>query len=423
MTASKLRIAHLVSTASGGASKAAYRLHLSLREKGVDSHFFACLPSSDWPGVEILPRGPVRFARFWLWVQRLAKAALTLTGRERKEIDFQVVPQGFLPGLDAMGFDLVHFHWVDGSVASLAELDHFQTPILWSLHDMRSYTGGYYYLGSHLKEWLDSNGELPAYDMDPHPLIRAVLSRKRAIYRKTKVAAVAPSAWMECCVRESGMYPDRWIRRIPYEIPHAPWQQADRQSARREFGFPGSARIILFGADSLSHARKGGDLLMDALSSLDRDQIAGLDDVRVVSFGGGSIDRLDGLPFSYHALGRVEDERVLASLYAAANVFVAPSREDNLPNVVLESLASGTPVVAFDIGGMPDMITHGVNGCLVPPFSVDGLRDALIEVLSWSEDAGLVERCRASVRERFHPERQLGEMLELYQEFLAGKAG
>jgi glycosyltransferase involved in cell wall biosynthesis len=419
MTVSKLRIAHLVSAASGGASKAAYRLHLSLLDKGVDSHYFACLPSNCWPGVEILPRGPVRLKYFWSSLQRMAKAVLTATGRERKEIDFQLVPQGFLPGLDAMSFDLVHFHWVDGSVASLEELDHFKTPILWSLHDMRSYTGGYYYLGSHLKEWLESKGELPAYDMDIHPLIRAVLWKKRAIYRRKKVAAVAPSAWMERCVRQSGIYPDQWIRRIPYEIPHAPWQMASRLIARRELGFPDTAKIILFGADSLSHNRKGGDLLIEALSSLSVEEMDRLGDVRIISFGGGAMERLDRLPIAYQAIGRVDDEGLLASIYAAANVFVAPSREDNLPNVVLESLASGTPVIAFDIGGMQDMITHGVNGHLVEPFSVPGLRKALMEVLSWSEDIALADICRLSVREKFHPEKQLTEMLELYHEFLA----
>ncbi len=413
-----LKVAQLVSSDSGGASKAAYRLHLSLREAGVDSRFFACYASNQWPGVEYLKARPSWLKLFWQLVEKLGKVILTCCGRNRKEINFQMVPQGYLSQLDSMGFDLLHFHWVDGSVASLSEIDRIQTPLVWTLHDMRSFTGGYYYLGSYLTKWLASKGALPAFDVDSHPLIRAVLSKKRSIYQKKKVAAIAPSLWMENCVRESGIYDDRWIRRIPYEIPVVPWQESDRLRAREKLGLPLNARIILFGADTISYTRKGGDLLIEALSGIAAQQLTGLGDVRVISFGGGSIDRLERMPFIYQAFGRIRDENSLTELYAAANVFVAPSREDNLPNVVIESLASGTPVVAFDIGGMPDMITHGVNGILVQPYSVDGLRKALLEVLSWPEEKTIVERCRASIRERFHPNRQLREVDSLYQEFL-----
>lgn len=419
MAAKKIRIAHLVSSATGGASKAAYRLHLSLCDQGVDSRFFACLPSNDWPGVELLERAGGTWKRLWRAVEFTGKVILAVTGRNRKEIDFQVIPQGFLAGLDSMGFDLVHFHWVDGSVASLSELASFRTPIMWTLHDMRAFTGGNYYLGSHLMEWLESGGSLPAFDMDPHPLIRAVLAKKRAMYRNKKVAAIAPSRWMENCVRESGMFPAELIRHIPYEIPESPWQEADRAEARCELGLPLQARIILFGADSLSYSRKGGDLLIEALSGIRPDFVEGVGEIRVVSFGGGSIPMLEGMPFAYQAFGRIGDERRLAALYAAANVFVAPSREDNLPNVVLESLAAGTPVVAFDIGGMPDMITDRKNGRLVKPFSVDGLREAILDTVNWPADEGMVRQCRDSVRERFHPDRQRQAVLSFYQEFLS----
>lgn len=419
MTAPKLRLAHLVSSASGGAAKAAYRLHLSLCNHGVDSRFFACLPSSDWPGVEFLGRSGGDLRRFWRGIEFAGKVILTATGRERKEIDFQVIPQGFLAGLDSMGFDLVHFHWVDGSVASLSELARFKTPIVWTLHDMRAFTGGYYYLGSHLTKWLECDRSLPAFDMDPHPLIRAVLAKKRSIYRHKKVAAIAPSRWMEDCVSESGIFPDRWIRRIPYEIPSIPWQEADRQHARAELGLPADARIVLFGADSLSYSRKGGDLLVEALAGIGTASPGVAGELMIVSFGGGAVVKLEGMPFSYQAFGRISDERRLAALYAAANVFVAPSREDNLPNVVLESLASGTPVVAFDIGGMPDMITDGHNGRLVPPFCVEKLREAILEVIRWPADEGMVRLCRDSVSERFHPDRQCREMITLYNEFLS----
>lgn len=412
------KIAHLASTDSGGASKAAYRLHLSLIAAGVDSQFFVCEKTNGWPTVQYLKphRSPLR--SLFVFLNKVAKFSLTLCGRNRREIDFQIVPQGYLAQLDAMNFDLVHFHWVDGSVASMSELAKFRTPILWTLHDMRAFTGGYYYLGSNLEKWMNAAGALPAYDMNHHPLIRWVLRYKKSLYQKKKVAAIAPSVWMETCVKESAMFPAKWIRNIPYEIPHVPWHTVSRHDARKKLALPASARVVLFGADTLAYTRKGGDLLVAALKKLEGSLLSDLGELIVVSFGAGEITDLAEMPYRYQSFGRIADERQLAELYAAADVFVAPSREDNLPNVVLESLASGTPVVAFDIGGMPDMIEDGINGRIVQPFSTDGLLAAILEVLRWEDRDAITALCRDDASQRFHPDLQCQSVMRFYHEFL-----
>ncbi len=415
----RLRIAHLVSTDSGGASKAAYRLHLSLIAAGVDSQFFACERTNGWPTVQYLTQRRSFFRLAFVFLKRLAKLLLTLGGKNRREIDIQIVPQGYLAQIDRMNFDLIHFHWVDGSVASLSELSKVRAPILWTLHDMRAFTGGYYYLGSHLEKWMESEETLPAHDMNDHPFVRWAFRSKMAMYKKKKVAAIAPSAWMEKCVRNADIFPSQWIRRIPYEIPQDPWQNVSSNEARKKLGLPATARIILFGADTLAYSRKGGDLLVAALKKLDASLASNLGELIVVSFGGGEIAELEHMPYRYKSMGRISDEKHLAELYAAANVFVAPSREDNLPNVVLESLAAGTPVVAFHIGGMPDMIEDGVNGRLVTPFSTDRLLASILEVLQWDDRDAVAKRCRDFVSQKFHPDQQCKNVIRFYQDFLS----
>ena len=71
----------------------------------------------------------------------------------------------------------------------------------------------------------------------------------------------------------------------------------------------------------------------------------------------------------------------MANAYAAADVFVTPAQQDNLPNTVLESLACGTPVVAFNIGGMPDMISHLENGYLAKFQDVQDLQKGILYCL------------------------------------------
>jgi len=110
------------------------------------------------------------------------------------------------------------------------------------------------------------------------------------------------------------------------------------------------------------------------------------------------------------------DEVSLAILYAGVDVFVAPSREDNLPNTIVEALGCGTPCVAFNIGGMPDMIEPGLNGYLAKPFEVEDLAHGIAWVLS---DPGrhqaLSRRAREKCLAEFSLQTQAGRYLELYR--------
>ncbi|BCU76250.1 glycosyltransferase [Luteolibacter sp. LG18] len=419
MAAAPLKIAHLVMAAYGGPGMAAYRLHKTLLEIGVDSHFLARESLVGWEGVEVLEPERARGALRGHLVQHTAKALWWLSGREREAVDFQAIPRGYLPAIDRAGYDLVHFHWVNGRVASLAEIRDFRTPVVWSLHDISAFAGPSPYLGPNLDRWLAAAGRMRTVDADPHPLARLNHAAKQRIYRGKQVAAIAPSRWMEQAARESGVFPEGWVRHIPYEMPEGPWQRQERAAARRLLELPEDAAIVLFGADSLSSPRKGGDLLMAAM----RDLAGGPRPVTLASFGHGA-DTLAELPgITLRNFGHVRDPGRLAALFAAADVFVAPSREDNLPNVVLESLAAGTPVAAFRIGGMPDMIVDGVTGRLAEPFSTGDLAAAMQDLLGWSAEraAETSRACRAHVATEFSSARQGGSMLAFYHEFLARK--
>lgn len=258
-------------------------------------------------------------------------------------------------------------------------------------------------------------------DADRHPLARANHQVKLPTYRGKHVAAIAPSRWMETAARESGVFPENRIPCIPYEISQGPWQEQERATARPRLGIPDDLGVVLFGTDSVSCPRKGGDLLAAALGGMS----AGSRPVRLVSFGKGGADFPGFAGIEHQSFGHIGEEERLAALFAAADVFVTPSREDNLPNVVLESLASGTPVVAFRIGGMPDMIEDGVTGRLAAPFSTAGLMAAIRDILDWNEQRRIdVARvCRERMAKHFSSERQRRAVLVFYREFLAGAGG
>jgi glycosyltransferase involved in cell wall biosynthesis len=126
------------------------------------------------------------------------------------------------------------------------------------------------------------------------------------------------------------------------------------------------------------------------------------------------------LPLSARFLGSLQDDLSLVLAYSAADVFVLPSRQDNLPNTGIESLACGTPVVAFDIGGLPDIVDHQRTGWLARPFDTEDLAAGIAWVLSDRERTKqLGVAARETAEGRFSEPRIAGQYRELYERVLA----
>jgi glycosyltransferase involved in cell wall biosynthesis len=183
--------------------------------------------------------------------------------------------------------------------------------------------------------------------------------------------------------------------------------------ARELFGIPPTGKVIMFVAEWIGVYRKGIDLLVSALNNLDVPFEVGL-----ASVGGGrftSTFRLQHFP-----LGRLTGERLLSFAYSAADLLVCPTREDNLPSVVLEAMACGTPVVGFDVGGIPDMVRPDVSGILAPPNDVSALR-AGIETLLVNDEARLkmARECRRIAVEEYRLELQAQRYKAIYDNLLA----
>jgi glycosyltransferase involved in cell wall biosynthesis len=186
---------------------------------------------------------------------------------------------------------------------------------------------------------------------------------------------------------------------------------------RERLNLPQNKHLILFGARAADEKRKGFHLLQGALQRLS--QAGWQDKIELVVFGSLDSQTSLELGFPVHAFGRLADDLSLALIYAAADVFVAPSLQDNLPNTVVESLASGTPCVAFKIGGMPDMIEHHFNGYLAQPFEIDDLATGMDWVLEDQQrHQQLCDRARQKAEAEFSLELQAQRYLELYTELL-----
>jgi len=172
-------------------------------------------------------------------------------------------------------------------------------------------------------------------------------------------------------------------------------------------------KFILFGAMSAtSDINKGYQELTHALNLIDNCN------TELLVFG--SFPPKNPPIFRQNArfLGQLQDDLTLRILYSAADVVVVPSRQENLSNVIMESLACGTPVVAFDVGGNADMINHRQNGYLAKPYDIKDLASGINWVLDNPDDVPLCTNARQKVLSCFDSRLVASRYISLYKEIL-----
>ena len=215
--------------------------------------------------------------------------------------------------------------------------------------------------------------------------------QKVSILKETdSLLVVSPSKWLKKEAESSKAFSDTHVRHIPNGVDTRIFQPYDRLLARSLFGLDAHTPILLTAAETLSSYRKGTDLLQNAL------RLSPLSpDWSVVTAGMGSID---AKPYHFRNIGPLGDERLMALLLSAADLVVVPTRQDNLPNVIIESLACGTPVVSNPVGGVSEIITTGFNGVLSEETAPDALAAALTKAAETSFQKGSI---RADAIKRF----------------------
>jgi len=308
--------------------------------------------------------------------------------------------------------DLLCLNWVNDDFLSVKEIGRFKVPLVWVFHDLWAVTGGCHYPGG-CTGFQKGCGDCPKLKYpDLHDWSRHLWREKLEHWHQLDITVLCPSHWMAGMVRKSELFGDKRIEVCPYSIELETFRPVNDSGLRYKFGIGPDQKILLFGAvNSMHDVRKGGHLLVDALEKL-RGRIPS-DELVFMVFGAERSPTLEKVPFRVINLGFVNDLEELALYYSASRAFVLPSLEDNLPNTVLESMACGTPVVAFDIGGISDMIDHRSNGYLVERAETSLLADALEAMLTMPEKNYLaMQRAARRKMERYFSREVVGEKLK-----------
>jgi len=355
----------------GGAAKAATRLLRGVHAQGVDARLYVQRKHGDDPLVD----GPLSAFGKALGRVRPTLEQLVCGINPRKTngpFCAAYLTDRLSALVDKTAPDIVHLHWV-ARMIRLETLARFNLPIVWTMHDSWAFTGGCYLPGD-CTRYKESCGKCPVLrSSEEDDLSHQVWRRKQKAWKDLNLTIIAPSHWMAECARNSSLFREKRIVVIHNAIDIDIYKPVDKRTARDALKLPHDKKLILFGANQFMKDRnKGFHLLVQAL-----DELAGSnflnDSTELVIFGSSAPSPQQELGFKTHYIGWQSDDASLALLYAAADVFVLPSLQENLPYTVMEAMACGTPCVAFNQGGVPDMIDHKQNGYLARPIDDSGL--------------------------------------------------
>lgn len=403
----------------GGAARAANRLHKGLQSIGVDSTMLVQSKYGDEPTVI----GPLPMLPTGIALMRPLLDSIPLKcypNRTPFIFSPAILPERLAAKVAALNPEIIHLHWVALGFLKIETLRRFEKPIVWTLHDSWAFTGGCH-IPFECMRYRQMCGACPALgSTKENDLSRKIWKRKAKAWKGLNLTVVTPSRWLAECARSSSLFHDVRVEVIPNGLDIQRYKPVDRHVARELLLLPKDKKLILFGAvSSTSDRNKGFHLLLPALKNMADNSWENR--AELVVFGATKPVNGPDFGLSTHYLGHFNDKISMNLLYAAVDVFVAPSIQENLPNTVMEALACGTPCVAFNIGGMPDMIEHKKNGYLARPFETDDLARGIEWVLNDDERRKILSlRAREKVEKEFELTLVARWYRKLYEDILRG---
>ena len=407
------RVLHLSTyDAHGGAARAAYAIHQALLEAGVPSRMRVGATAHNDPTIR--PNAKYPFMAAKEADRRLWSLLKTATPTWRSPARFGSITAH---EINASKADVVHLHWVTDGFASVETIGAISKPIVWSLCDAWAFSGAEHYateisaLRSHQGYTKENRPSTDSgFDID-----RWTWQRKKKHW-KTTMHLIPASTWLAENLSKSALMGSWPATRIPHIVNTKIFQPQNSQDMQRHLGIPSDRPVILFLASAGIHdQRKGWDLLESALSSGAIDQPLTVVVVGPVPSLGEQANISAGSPHRFIFFGEAQGDAQLSDLYSAADITAVPSREDNMPITAMESQSAGTPVVAFAIGGLPDIVQHKSTGYLAAPQDPMDLAAGI----NWLLRSDIRGATRTHALASWSPHAVVPQLLDVYEEVLS----
>lgn len=373
------------SDSSGGAARAAYRIHVALIKSGIRS--LMLVKQKKLEDTSILQIGDTSrkniFVRLLSYINNKVnnkKQQFTwLKYKNREDVflsDLRSIP--IYRYIQKIEYGILHLHWINLRFLDLNELTKIKKPIVWTLHDCWPFTGICHYFYDCDKYLTSCNSCKFLNSSIENDLSQTIWEKKRTIYENLELHIVCPSNWLANAAKNSELFKSFPVSVIPNPIDTNLFLPGDRNTACSNLNIDLSKKYILFSAfNAVNDKNKGYEKLLEACDILKAKN--NLHDLELLVIGAEkSIDEKNELTIPVNYYGILNSDTQVVSAYQAATVMVLPSLSENLSNSIMESLSCGTPVVAFNIGGNSDLIEHKKNGFMAEPFKCDQLADGIL---------------------------------------------
>jgi glycosyltransferase involved in cell wall biosynthesis len=391
----------------GGAERTGRELLTALRENQIDATLLVGPKDASYPpGVCGIRLSWEKYLRIIQWV--------TL------EVDWRHIGSiRTLGRINAGDYDLIHAHNLFGGWTSLQAVRELsqRIPMVWTFHDECpvTLTGPY-----DLERVMDRKAIIERWGPDQayyssHPKARWIegFCSRRLPH---PAAIICPSRWLANLAEQCSQYPGVPIHHVPHGLSfmHLPQTKLDRAEARQALRVPLEAKVVLIVAAHLGSPYKGMPLGLEALRKL-RTQ-----NVHLLVAGEAPPDFQASVTLPATYMGYVSSDQTMAQLYRAADVTLMPSIAENLPYVAMESFACQTPIVAFALGGFPELIGENQHGVSARPLDTGLLAEAVDRLLTedvFRRECG--QRARRWIEEHCDVSRWVQRHLEIYQQAIA----
>jgi glycosyltransferase involved in cell wall biosynthesis len=407
----------------GGAARAAWRLYKGLRLCGQQAFMVVRHKESTDPNVV-----PVILANEELRLEegKFNKIKKKFIKQNRSALSDSLFSFPY-PGYDLgessfiHGMDVINLHHIKDfqSVETVANMLNLNIPIVWTLHDQSAYTGGCHFSAGCIKFQADCR-ECPQLQNNSMHIPYLVLKNKLKNWsNRTNLTIVSPSRWLAEHARNSALFKHCRIEHIANGLETDVFKPIPKPLAKKRLNLNPDSMVILVGSMNLKLKRKGFEYFLDAIQCCMQDAKFAGDlrhgKIQLLSFGNYE-EAHNERNFNVRAFGRIECDEKLALIYSAADLFILPSLEDNFPNSMLEALACATPVIAFQVGGIPEVVEHGETGFLVPEKNAKKMGLAILDLLT---DQGarkkMAQQGAARMGKEFNLHVQAGRYAKLFE--------
>ncbi len=418
-----MKIVHLNTYAgNGGAGRACMRLNKALKAKGLDSELAVNFLFRANP--EVLNLSKSFFSKFFAALGIILERIIAKLFTKNVPIPFSFP----VWGKDISGYqlvksaDIIHLHWINHAFLrpqDLAKLSDLNKPIVWTFHDSNAFTGGCH-VRYDCDHFMKECGNCPILNYQgPDDSSHQIWKKKENAYSKLNLTIIAPSRWMFESVKKSSIFGSANVVNIPNTLNTSVFKPTAKAEARAKLGLDPEKFILMSGfMPSRKDLHKGTPYLIEAIELFIKNHQVSTDSVELLVFGNRDEKNVPEFSIPTTFLGTISDDEKLALCYSAADVFLAPSLEDNLPNTVMESLACGTPLAAFATGGIPDMVKHKYNGYLAEYRSSADLAAGIAWIYNYPDKAELNFNARQTVADYFAESIIAGQHIELYKSLL-----